>query len=175
MYQKNSFWYRKFSCIGGEGGITVFSNFFCLTGPKNFVKGPVCVSEIFWYGKKLWIRDRLGGGGITFFRRIFFVSQCRKILWATLQCFRKFGVSKIFMHKKGISLFSVDFFCFTVPIKFVGEPLRVSKKFWYRKFLCIGGGHHGFVDFFSQDRNEKLPKGTLLFSRKFLVSKKFYG
>ena len=29
--------------------------------------------------------------------------------------------------------------------------------------------------FASQDRNEKLGKGTLLFSRKFLVSKKFYG
>ena len=27
----------------------------------------------------------------------------------------------------------------------------------------------------SQDRNEKLCKGTLLFSRKFLVSKKYYG
>ena len=33
-------------------------------------------------------------GGITFFRRKFLFSQCRKILWASLQCFRKFGVSQ---------------------------------------------------------------------------------
>ena len=31
-------------------------------------------------------------GGITFFCRKFLVSQCRKISWASLQCFRKFGV-----------------------------------------------------------------------------------
>ena len=31
---------------------------------------------------------------ITFFRRKFLVLQCRKISWASLQYFRKFGVSK---------------------------------------------------------------------------------
>ena len=32
-------------------GITILSNFFCLTVPKNFVGEPFCVSENYWYGK----------------------------------------------------------------------------------------------------------------------------
>ena len=59
------FWYWKLPCIGGGSitdleSITVFSKIFCLTGPKNFVGEPFCVSENFWYGKKLWIRRRVG-------------------------------------------------------------------------------------------------------------------
>ena len=56
----------------------------------------------------------------------------------SLLCFKKFPVSKTFMHRRG------------------------------------GGGHHGLVEksFVSQDLNEKLGEGTLLFSRKYLVSKK---
>ena len=38
---------------------------------KVFAREPFCVSEIFWEGKKLWIR---GEGGITFFRQKVFVS-----------------------------------------------------------------------------------------------------
>ena len=44
------------------------------------------------------------------------------------------------MHKKGISLFSVELFFVSVPKKIGGEPFCVSKKFWYRKFPCIVGG-----------------------------------
>ena len=63
-------------------------------------------------------------------------------------------------------------FCLTVPKYFIGEHFGVSEKFFYRKFFCINF-HHGFCqNFLSQDRNGKLCKGTLLFSRKFLVSKK---
>ena len=40
-------------------------------------------------------------GGITFFRHKLLVSQCRKISWASLQGFRKFGVLKTFMHNRG--------------------------------------------------------------------------
>ena len=80
------------------------------------------------------------------------------------------------MQKRGYHDFRSKF-CLTVPKNFVGEPFCVSKNFWYRKVLCIGGGHHGLVEksFVSQDRNEKLGKGALLFSRKFLASKNFFG
>ena len=39
-------------------------------------------------------------------------------------CFRKLPVAKKFMDKKdgGVSRFSVNFFCLTVPKNFVGEP-----------------------------------------------------
>ena len=67
------------------------------TETKSFVKEPFCFPENFWYRKKF--KDETGH--ITFFGRKFLVSQCRKISWASLQCFRKFGVSKNFMHNRG--------------------------------------------------------------------------
>ena len=82
------------------------------------------------------------------------------------------------MHQKGISLFSVETFFVSVPKNFVEEPLQCFRKFRASKiFMNRRGGHHGVVkeSFVSQDRKEKLGKGTLLFSIKVLVSKKFYG
>ena len=58
-------------------------------------------------------------GGITFFRRKFLVSQCRKISWASLQCFRKYVVSKNFMHNRGYHNFASKIFSLTVPRNFV--------------------------------------------------------
>ena len=109
--------------------------------------------------------------GITFFRRKS-LSQCRKISWETLQCFKKFRVSKNFMHKKGISPFSAKQFVLE-PKKIDGGPFCVSKKFWYRKFSCIGEGrgHHGFLEKFLSHGTEKLCTGSLLCFRKFLAWK----
>ena len=106
---------------------------------EKFRGHPFNASENLGYRKILCIL-----GGITFFRRKFLVSQCQKSSWASLQCFRKFGVSKIFMHIRGyhnfpskiscftdpknlciiggITIFRRNFFCFTVPKNFVGEP-----------------------------------------------------
>ena len=44
------------------------------TETKSFVKEPFCFPENFWYRKKFMDKR----GHITFFRRKFFVSQCRK-------------------------------------------------------------------------------------------------
>ena len=75
--------------------ITVLSKIFCLIGPKNFVREPFCVSENFWCGKK--VMDERGGRGSTFFRRKFFVSQCRKTSWENLSVFPKnWGFKKIY-------------------------------------------------------------------------------
>ena len=69
----------------------------------------------------------------------------KKFRCGTLRCLRKFWLSKNFMHKKGISLFSLEFFCLTVPKNFVGEPFCVSKNFWYGKKLWLKrGGYHDF-------------------------------
>ena len=48
---------------------------FCLTVPKNFVEEPFCVSENFWYRKRLGIGE---GAGIKIFCQTYFVSQYRK-------------------------------------------------------------------------------------------------
>ena len=65
-------------------------------------------------------------GAFTFFRRKVLVSQCQKNSWASLQCFRKIGVSKNFMHNRGYHKFPSKFFCLTVPKNFVKEPFSVS-------------------------------------------------
>ena len=88
------------------------------------------------------------------------------------------GIEKVLIRGGGgsITIFRRSF-CLTVPKYFV-EHFGVSEKFFYRKFSCIGGGRGITVlskFFVSQDRNEKLCKGTLLFSGNFLVSKKIYG
>ena len=64
-------------------------------------------------------------GGIMFFHRKVLVSQCRKISSASVQCFRKFGISKNFMHNRGYDKFPWKLFCLTVPKNFVNEPFSV--------------------------------------------------
>ena len=67
-------------------------------------------------------------------------------------------------ERGGISRFSVDFFCLTVPKSFVREPLFFQKVSGIEIFHVEEGGASRFCRkfFVSQDRNEKLRRGTLL-------------
>ena len=64
--------------MGGGGEVSRCQDFpskvFCLTVPKNFVGEPFSVS-LFSGVEKI----RASEGYVTIFRRIVFVSQCRKI------------------------------------------------------------------------------------------------
>ena len=118
------FWYRKKLWI--RGGISRFSvEIFMFRSAENFRK------EILLFLRKFLVSKRFMDkkGGITFFRRKFLVSQCRKISWASLQCFRKFGVSKNFMHHRGYHNFPSKIFCLAVQKNFVGIP-SMSQKIW---------------------------------------------
>ena len=110
---------------------------FCLKVPKKFVGEPFDVSEHFGYRKILFIR-----GDITIFCRHIFSHSTEKFRRGAFVFQKKSGMEN-FMQKMGISLFSVENFCLTVPKNFVVEPLLVSEKLWYRKFSCIRG-YHGF-------------------------------
>ena len=101
-----------------------------------------------------------------------FLSHYRKNSFGTLRCFRKFRESKNFIYKKGISLFSVEFFCHTVPIKFVGEPfcfkkILVSKSFMHRR------GASRFCRKLFVLQCQKNSLGNTPVFRKFGLSKKF--
>ena len=76
------------------------------------------------------------------------------------------GVITIFCRKAFVSLYQNISLENTLDF----QKNSLSKKiFMHRK-----GGHHNLSKIFaSQYRNEKLCKGTLLFSRKFRVSKNF--
>ena len=114
--------YRKILCIIGVSQFSV-ENFLSHSAEK-FRGHPFNVLENLRYRKILCII-----GGITIFRRKFFVSQCRKISRASFQCFRKFGVSKNFMHNRGYHKFPSKIFCLTVPKNFKGI-LSMFQKFW---------------------------------------------
>ena len=114
---------------GGEGEYQDFPSNFYLTVPKHFIgKHFGVVSEKFFHRNFSCIG---GAGGITVLSELF-VSQCRKISWASLQCFRKFGTSKTFMHNRGYHNFPSKIFCLTVPKNFVGILLNVSENLGYR-------------------------------------------
>ena len=119
-----------------------------------------------------------GGGSSTLLSKFFLSHRTKKTSPGNHSVFQKFsGREKYYMDRKGgYHDFPSKIFCLTVPKYFIGEHFGVSEKFFYRKFSCIGGGITVLSELFvSQDRNEKLCKGTLMFSRKFLVSKKIYG
>ena len=103
--------------------------FFCLSAEK-FRWGTflICVSEKIWYRIKIMDkRGGKGGGSITIFSRKFLVSQCQNISWASLQCSRKFGVSKNFMHNRGYHVFPSNNDGLTEPKKFADIASKFQK------------------------------------------------
>ena len=79
------------------------------------------------------------------------------------------------MHKKGISLNSVE-----ESLPYSAEKIRtkifcVSKEFWYRKTSSKGGGRFTVLSkFFYLTGPKKFRRGTLLCFTNFLVSKKLW-
>ena len=140
------------------------------------------VGEYFCVSKELRYRNFSSKGGrkLHGFVEIFLnLTGPKKLRQGTNLCFRKFLVGKKISRIRGggVSRFSVEkilshctkilhwrtLWCF--------RKILLSKIFMHRR-----GGITVLPKFFvSQDRNEKLCKRTLLFPRKFLVSKKIYG
>ena len=96
-----------------------------------------------WNCKNFWNDRDSKPGPHHDFRAIFFVSQYRKISKGGPLCFRKFGVSKNFMHIRGYHDFPSKIFSLTVPKSFVGEPFCASENFRYGKKLWISRGVEG--------------------------------
>ena len=164
---------------GGGGGYHVSpSKICCHTVPIKFVGEPFCVSKEFRYRKV----PSKGGGSFTVLSKIFLSHRTEKTSSGNHSVFQKIsGREKYFMDKRGRGGYH-DF-----PSKFLSHCTEI---FHWRTLLCFrkillskiflhrrgGGGITALSKFFvSQDRNEKFCKGTLLFSGKFLVSKKKDG
>ena len=116
-------------------GVSRFSveNFWSHSAEK--VRGhPFNVSENLGYRKILCII-----GGIAIFRRKLIVSQCRKIAWTSLQCFRKFEVSKNFMRNRGYHNFPSKTYCLTVPKNCVDIPSMFQKIWGIEKCYAYWG------------------------------------
>ena len=105
---------------------------FCPTEPKGFVGEHVCVSGKSVYRKFFGWETR---GVYHDFLSKSLSHSTEKFRRGTLFCFRKFRVSKHFLHRKGISLNSVGNLFFRSAEKFCRwsllcfEKLLASKKF----------------------------------------------
>ena len=112
------------------------------------------------------------GEASRFCRNFFYLLGPKKLRQGTILCFRKFLVGKNILWIRGVgggaSRFSVEVFV-SLYRNISLEHFGVSEKLFYRKFSRIGGGGGGITAlskfFVSQDRNEKLCKGTLVFRK----------
>ena len=155
-----------------EEGISRFSvKLVCLTVPKNFVGEPFCVSGNFGYRNILCIRR-----GYHYSPLKFCLTVPKNFAGEPFNVSENFGYRKILCIRRGYH-YSLEIFRLSAEKLRRGtllcfKKIPVSKLFMHRR-----GWQHGIVEksFVSQDRNEKLGKGSFLFSRKFLVSKKIYG
>ena len=173
-----NFSYRKSLWIREREEVSKFCvEYFLSHSAENFVDEPFCVSQNFWYRKILWIRGGWGGegGSIKIFRRKFLSHSAENFRRGILYCCNNFG------YRKSLDMGEYHDF----PSKFLSHCTEIFhwRTLWcFRKillskiFMHRRGGITVLSELFvSQDRNEKLCKGTLLFSGKFLVSKKIYG
>ena len=71
----------------------------------------------------------------------FLSENAENFRWGTLRYIRKVRLSKNFMPKRVISLFSVEFMSRLLPIKLAGEPLCDPGFLGHRKLLCSVGGY----------------------------------
>ena len=71
----------------------------------------------------------------------FLARSVERFRCGTLRYITKGRLTKNFMPKSVITLFSVDFFSSKTPIKFIAEPLCVKESLGRRKLLCSVGGY----------------------------------
>ena len=117
-------------------------------------------------------------GGVLFFRRKFFFSQRREVLWGNLKCFRNFGLSESFMHKRGYHYFPSEVFSLILPTNFVGDTSTCDRFAGFeRKFSMRGITRFSFRGcstaycrlFFSEYRNFR--RGTFSVSLVSVIGK----
>ena len=124
------------------------------------------VSRNFRYWKISCIRIGHHYLPLSFFK----VSECRKVLGVTNECFRNTRVSTNFMHREGISLFCVEYF-------FVSQCRKISwgnhsiyqKNSVIEKIFCIKRRYHC-----SPLKHLCLIVSTNFAGEPFFVSKKLW-
>ena len=111
--------------------------------PKNFVEEPFCVSENFWYRKRLGIRE--GGGYHDLPSKLFCLTVPNHLVEELFCVSESFGYRKILCLRGEYHNFRKKICCLTLPKNFVAESFCVSQNFWYRKNLWIRGGEGGSI------------------------------
>ena len=119
--------------------ITVFLRFFLSHSSEKLREEPSNVSDTFrsQVSKKLMQKNRKARLSVE----NFLSQSAEKIRWGTLRYIRKVRLSKNFMPKRVISLFSVEFMSRLLPIKLAEEPLCDPGFLGHRKLSYSVGGY----------------------------------
>ena len=119
--------------------ITVFLQFFLSHSSGKLREEPSNVSDSF---KCQVSKKPMQKNGISRLSVENFQSQsAKKFRWGTLRYIRKVRLSKNFMPKRVISLFSVEFISRLLPKKLGRESLFVSESLGHRRLLCSVAGY----------------------------------
>ena len=118
--------------------ITVLLRFFLSHSTKKLREEPSNVSKSFKceVSKKILNKNAIS----RFSVENFLAQSAERLRCGTIRYIRKVRLSKNFMPRRVISLFSVEFCSRILPIKFVGESLGVSESLGHRKILRSVGG-----------------------------------
>ena len=117
----------------------IFRRIFLSHNTEKFREEPSNVSE----SSKCEVSKKiLNKNGMSRFSVESFLSEgAEKYRWGLLRYIRKVRLSKNFMPKRLISLFSVEFFSRVLPIKLGRESLFVSESLGHRRLLCSVAGY----------------------------------
>ncbi len=158
-FRRATFTFAVFSGTGkvwirGGRSIKIFRRRNFVSRCRKFSLGILLLLEYFWVPEKF---GKQGGGVSRFsFEKILSHSteNFRKVI---LPCCINFGYRKGLGKKGGVSRYSVEVFCFTVPNNFVGEPFSISLISGIEKF-STSEGYVTIFDFLSKVYCLTVPK-----------------
>ena len=130
----------------------IFRRFFLSDSTEKLREEPSNVSESF---KCEVLNKILNKNGVSRFSvENFSARSVERFRCGTLRYITKGRLSKNFMPKRVITLFSVDFFSRILPIKFVTESLFVSESLGHRRLYAQRGASRFSVGFFGLPKVE---------------------
>ena len=158
-FRRATFTFAVFSGTGkvwirGGRSIKIFRRRNFVSRCRKFSLGILLLLEYFWVPEKF---GKQGGGVSRFsFEKILSHSteNFRRVI---LPCCINFGYRKGLGKKGGVSRYSVEIFCFTVPNNFVGEPFSISLISGIEKF-STSEGYVTIFDFLSKVYCLTVPK-----------------
>ncbi len=158
-FRRATFTFAVFSGTGkvwirGGRSIKIFRRRNFVSRCRKFSLGILLLLEYFWVPEKF---GKQGGGVSRFsFEKILSHSteNFRRVI---LPCCINFGYRKGLGKKGGVSRYSVEVFCFTVPNNFVGEPFSISLISGIEKF-STSEGYVTIFDFLSKVYCLTVPK-----------------
>ena len=165
--------FRKLGISGTFIRITVFLDFFLSQSTEKLREEPSNVSKSF----KCEVTKKIfNENGISRFSVENFLAQsANKFRCGTLRYIKKVRLSKNFMPKRVISIFSVEFFSRILPTKLGRESLFVSESLGHRRLLCSVAGYRDSPFIFLASQSRKISCVTPSNVRKSSGTEFFYA